>query len=246
VQAKHKISPIVITGGAQRLGLAVAQALRARQYPVVITYRRERPLLEQLRREGIETIHADFDDEDGPELLAAELGNRYSSLRALIHNASQWIPEGGAEDHSQVLERMLKVHVRAPYLLNLACGALLRRHGEQQGYADIIHMSDYVASTGSSKHIAYAASKAALDNLTLSFASKFAPLVKVNSIAPALLMFNPEDDEAYRQKARNKSLLGIVPGEEEAVNAICYLLQSRYLTGKTIALDGGRHLARAS
>ena len=55
---------------------------------------------------------------------------------------------------------MLKVHVRAPYLLNLACGELLRCYGEQHGYADIIHMSDYVAGTGSSKHIAYAASKA--------------------------------------------------------------------------------------
>ena len=246
MQANDPISPIVITGGAQRLGLAVARSLRAQQHSVVITYRRERPLLEQLRGEGIETIRADFDDENGPELLATELTSRYGSLRALIHNASQWIPESDAEDPSQVLERMLRVHVRAPYLLNLACGELLRCYGEQHAYADIIHMSDYVASTGSSKHIAYDASKAALDNLTLSFASKYAPLVKVNSIAPALLMFNPEDDEAYRQKARSKSLLGIVPGEEEGVNAISYLLQSRYLTGKTIALDGGRHLARAS
>jgi dihydromonapterin reductase/dihydrofolate reductase len=246
MQANDHISPIVITGGAQRLGLAVARSLRARQHSVVITYRRERPLLEQLRSEGIETIRADFDDENGPELLATELAGRYGSLRALIHNASQWIPENGAEEHHQVLDSMLNVHVRAPYLLNLACGELLRCYGEQHGYADIIHMSDYVAGTGSSKHIAYAASKAALDNMTLSFASKYAPLVKVNSIAPALLMFNPEDDEAYRQKARNKSLLGIVPGEEEGVNAVCYLLQSRYLTGKTIALDGGRHLARAS
>ena len=246
MQANDNVSPIVITGGSQRLGLALARSLRAQQHSVVITYRRERPLLEQLRREGIDTIRADFDDESGPELLAKELTSRYGSLRALIHNASQWLAESDAEDHSQVLDRMLKVHVRAPYLLNLACGELLRCYGEQHGYADIIHMSDYVAGTGSSKHIAYAASKAALDNLTLSFASKYAPLVKVNSIAPALLMFNPEDDEAYRQKARNKSLLGIVPGEEEGVNAICYLLQSRYLTGKTIALDGGRHLARAS
>jgi dihydromonapterin reductase/dihydrofolate reductase len=246
MQSNDNISPIVITGGAQRLGLAVARRLRSQQHSVVITYRRERPLLDQLRREGIDTIRADFDDENGPELLATELDRRYGSLRALIHNASQWIPESDAADHGRVLDRMLKVHVRAPYLLNLACGELLRCHGEQQGCADIIHMSDYVAGTGSSKHIAYAASKAALDNLTLSFASKYAPLVKVNSIAPALLMFNPEDDETYRQKARNKSLLGIVPGEEEGVNAICYLLQSRYLTGKTIALDGGRHLARAS
>ena len=123
---------------------------------------------------------------------------------------------------------------------------MLCRYAEDRGYADIIHMSDYVASTGSHKHIAYAASKAALDNLTLSFASKYAPLVKVNSIAPALLMFNPQDDSAYREKALKKSLLGVAPGESEGVNAIRYLLDSRYLTGKTIALDGGRHLARAS
>ena len=148
-------------------------------------------------------------------------------------------------DASLVLQRMLSVHVGAPYLLNLECGELLHRYGEQHGFADIVHMSDYVATSGSSKHIAYAASKAALDNLTLSFASKFAPMVKVNSIAPALLMFNAGDDDVYRQKALKKSLLGIVPGEEEGVAAIQYLLQSRYLTGKTIALDGGRHLARA-
>ena len=238
-------SPIVITGGAQRLGLAVARALRTEGQPVTITYRRERPLLDELRRQGIETIRADFGDDDGPEQLARELRERYPSLRALIHNASEWMPEGRHDNDAVVLESMLRVHVRAPYLLNQACGELLLNHGERHGYADIIHMSDYVASTGSSKHIAYAASKAALDNLTLSFASKYAPTVKVNSIAPALLMFNPGDDAAYRDKAARKSLLGIVPGESEGVNAVNYLLNSRYLTGKTIAPDGGRHLARA-
>lgn len=119
-------------------------------------------------------------------------------------------------------------------------------NGESHGQADIIHMSDYVASTGSKKHIAYAASKAALDNLTLSFATQLAPLVKVNSIAPALLMFNQHDDATYRKKALKKSLLGITPGEAEGVSAIRYILESRYLTGKVIALDGGRHLAHAS
>jgi len=238
-------SPVIITGGAQRLGLAVARALRAEGQPVVITYRRERPLLEELRAQGIATIQADFASEDGVGQLARELRERYPALRALIHNASEWLPEGDGVSDSNVLDRMMRVHVRAPYLLNLACGELLQNHGKRHGYADIIHMSDYVASTGSSKHIAYAASKAALDNLTLSFASKYAPTVKVNSVAPALLMFNPEDDDDYRDRAARKSLLGIVPGEAEGVNAIRYLLDSRYLTGKTIAPDGGRHLARA-
>lgn len=240
------ISPIVITGGAQRLGLAVALALHRENYPVVITYRKHRPLLQQLEQQGIETIQADFGDEQGVAGLVEELRSRFSSLRAIIHNASEWMPEGNAEPDNRVMQSMLSVHVVAPYLLNQQCGDLLRRHGELHGQADIIHMSDYVASTGSKKHIAYAASKAALDNLTLSFASKFAPLVKVNSIAPALLMFNHDDDAAYREKALRKSLLGIAPGEAEGVNAIRYILESRYLTGKTIGLDGGRHLAQAS
>ncbi len=239
-------SPIIITGGAQRLGLAAALALRADNHPVVITYRKQRPLLSRLRQQGIETMQADFADEDGILLFAEQLRARFTSLRAIIHNASEWLPEGGAESDSVVLQRMLNIHVTAPFLLNQECGDLLRRHGELRGYADIIHMSDYVASSGSKKHIAYAASKAALDNLSLSFACKFAPLVKVNSIAPALLMFNPDDDAAYREKALKKSLLGVAPGEAEGVNAIRYLLESRYLTGKTIALDGGRHLAQAS
>ena len=239
-------TPVVITGGAKRLGYATAVALREVGYDVVISYRKPRPQLQTLEAMGVATIQADFSSEQGALDFADRLQQRYESLRALVHNASDWVAEGGELDDSRVMQRMLAVHVTAPYLLNQQCGPMLCRYAEQHGYADIIHMSDYVASSGSRKHIAYAASKAALDNLTLSFASKYAPLVKVNSIAPALLMFNPQDDSIYREKALKKSLLGVAPGEAEGVNAIRYLLESRYLTGKTIALDGGRHLARAS
>ena len=239
-------SPVVITGGAQRLGLAAALALNDENYQVVVTYRKPRQILSELQLAGIETMQADFGSVDGILHFAQQLKRRFCSLRAVIHNASEWLPESAEHADHDVLQRMLNVHVTAPYLLNQECGDLLRRHGEVQHYADIIHMSDYVASIGSKKHIAYAASKAAIENLTLSFASKYAPLVKVNSIAPALLMFNQTDEDAYREKAKNKSLLRIVPGEVEGVNAIRYLLESRYLPGKTIALDGGRHLAQAS
>jgi dihydromonapterin reductase/dihydrofolate reductase len=237
---------VVITGGAQRLGLATAIALHEQGYPVVITYRKHRPVLNKLQAKGIETIHADFSNETGALQLATELCKRFETIRAIIHNASEWIPESEPQGNESIMQSMLNVHVMAPYLINQACGDLLTNHGKQNGYADIIHMSDYVATTGSKRHIAYAASKAALENLSLSYASKLAPWVKVNSIAPALLMFNPEDDTSYREKAQRKSLLGIAPGVSEGVSTIQYLLESRYLTGKTIALDGGRHLARAS
>jgi dihydromonapterin reductase/dihydrofolate reductase len=239
-------SPIIVTGGAQRLGLATAIALHGQGYEVAITYRKKRPLLDELQSKGIETLQADFSGEQGAIDFATTLRTRFKSIRAIIHNASEWVAENDDQVDASVLHRMFNVHVMAPYLINQECGDLLTRYGEQNGFADIIHMSDYVATTGSKKHIAYAASKAALDNLTLSYASKLSPWVKVNSIAPSLLMFNQDDDSAYRQKALKKSLLGIAPGESEGVSTIQYILESRFLTGKTIALDGGRHLARAS
>jgi dihydromonapterin reductase/dihydrofolate reductase len=246
LQSHKNVDPVIITGGAQRLGLATAIALQKLGYRVVITYRSHRPILYDLEASGIATMYADFADEEGIHRLTGELCSRFNSVRAIIHNASEWLQEGKHQTDESVMKRMLNTHVMAPYLINQACGDLLIHHGRKHGYADIIHMSDYVATNGSRKHIAYAASKAALDNLTLSYASKLAPWVKVNSIAPALLMFNEDDDELYREKAMKKSLLGIVPGASEGVSTIRYLLESRYLTGKTIALDGGRHLARAS
>lgn len=242
---QYEQAPIIITGGAQRLGLATALSLHEDGHRVIITYRRERPELAQLRQRGIETIHADFRGQADISEFCGTLRERCTMLRAIIHNASEWLPDANGEADGEVLERMLTVHVHAPFLINQQCSDLLSRYGETYGQADIVHLTDYVASTGSKKHIAYAASKAALDNLTLSFASKLAPLVKVNSIAPALLMFNQNDDADYRERALSKSLLRIAPGEAEGVNTIRYILDSRYLTGKNIALDGGRHLARA-
>ena len=161
------LSPIVITGGGQRLGLATARALRRQDYDVVVTYRRFRPVIRELQSLGVETIEADFGDEAGAIGFADALRSRYQSIRGLIHNASEWLPESEDRCDASVMRSMLNVHVMAPYLINQRCGELLVRYGEAHGHADIIHMTDYVASIGSRKHIAYAASKAALDNLTL-------------------------------------------------------------------------------
>ena len=95
---------------------------------------------------------------------------------------------------------------------------------------------------GSSQHLAYSASKAGLDNLTLSFAARFAPHIKVNGIAPALVLFNPDDQPQYRTKALAKSALGIEPGAEVIYQSVRYLLDNPYVTGTTLAVNGGRHL----
>ncbi len=232
-------SPILVTGAGQRIGLAFALHCLEQRKPVIATYRTRRPAVDTLEQAGALCIHADFSTNDGIDSFIETLKAETDSLRAIIHNASDWLPESPASDPADVMAAMMQIHSMTPYRINLACRHLLEN---SDAGADIIHMTDYVVEKGSAKHIAYAASKAALSNLTLSFARLLSPRVKVNSIAPSLIMFNAGDGEAYREKTLKKSLLGIAPGEAAAVQTLDFLLDNPYITGRSIGLDGGRPL----
>ena len=230
-------APILITGAGQRVGLHCAQQLLADGYPVIFTYRSEKPGVKILRELGAIALFADFSTEAGILDFIERLKIHTDSLRAIVHNASAWLEETPQTETSAFLN-MFSVHMLAPYLINLHCSELLKRSSP----ADIVHISDDVTRKGSSKHMAYCATKAGLDSLTLSFAAKLAPQIKVNGIAPAMLMFNPDDDAAYRTKALAKSVLGIEPGAEVIYRSLRYLLDNPYVTGTTLTVNGGRHL----
>jgi len=236
--------PILITGVGKRIGLHLAQTFLGRGIPVIGTYLSERESLAELSAQGADLYFCDFLDEPQIDLLVQQVKSAYPSLRAIIHNASDWMPDpaGSPADPAagDVMRRMMQVHVTAPYLINLGLAPLLNATSAPQ--ADIIHVGDYVSGRGSTKHIAYAASKAGQDNLTLSFAARLAPKVKVNSIAPALMLFNEHDDAKYREKALQKSLLLREGGLDEFQQTVDYLLASQYVTGRIQHLDGGRHL----
>ncbi|KFD20909.1 dihydromonapterin reductase [Yokenella regensburgei] len=232
--------PVLITGGGRRIGLALAHHFLNQKQPVIVSYRSHYPSIDGLREAGAHCIQADFSTDEGILAFADQVKAHTDGLRAILHNASAWVPEKPGTSLAQTLNAMMQIHVNAPYLLNHALEPLLRGHGHAAG--DIIHFTDYVVERGSDKHIAYAASKAALDNMTRSFARKLAPEVKVNAIAPALILFNEEDDAEYRQQALNKSLMKIAPGEKEVIELVDYLLVSCYVTGRSFAVDGGRPL----
>ncbi len=230
--------PILITGVGQRVGLHLANAFLDRGRPVIGTYRTRRSSIEALEKRGAELHRCDFYQTRELQILIDTLAASHRRLRAVIHNASDWLPDNSDLPPDEVMRRMMDVHVAAPYRINLALAPLLRATGA----ADIIHLGDYVSGRGSKKHIAYAASKAAQDNLTLSFAALLAPEVKVNSIAPALVLFNEDDDAAYRRKALSKSLMQREGGLDELLHQVDYLMNSRYVTGRIVHMDGGRHL----
>lgn len=234
---------VLITGVGKRVGLHLAQTFLQRGIPVIGTYRTERPALEELNHAGARLHRCDFYDEAQVEALCLAVSNGHERLRAVIHNASDWLAESNDLPAKDIMWRMMQVHARVPYLVNLALEPLLL--SSKRSHSDIIHIGDYVSSRGSSKHIAYAASKAAQDNLTLSFSARLAPKVKVNSIAPALVVFNEHDDENYRRKARQKSLMQREGGVEELQHAVDYLMNSSYVTGRILPMDGGRHIRAA-
>lgn len=232
--------PVLITGAGRRIGLALAHHFLERQQPLIVSYRMRYAAIDVLEAAGARCIRADFSTNAGIQTFADAVLASTDGLRAVLHNASAWTEENPDTSLGDVMQQMMQIHVNTPYLLNHALEPLLRGRGHAA--SDIIHFTDYVVECGSAKHIAYAASKAALDNMTRSFARKLAPEVKVNAIAPALILFNEGDDDEYRQRALNKSLMKIAPGEKEIIELVDYLLSSRYVTGRTFSVDGGRPL----
>ncbi|WP_060483041.1 dihydromonapterin reductase [Pseudomonas sp. NBRC 111119] len=228
--APNMNSPILITGASQRVGLALAVELAQAGHLVVSA---SRSLLPQAAHPNIVQFQADLCQAADREALIQHLRSEYDGLRAIIHNASLWLDDG--LDH---LETMFRLHVEAPYHLNLALGDLLAKVDK----ADIIHVCDETSSRGSKSHIGYAATKAALQNMVLSFAEKYAPTVRVNGILPGLLMLKEGGDDDYRRQTLKKALLEFEPGAGPLIETVKYLLASQYSTGSQVVINGGRHL----
>ena len=230
-------APVLITGASQRIGLHCAERFLEEGRPVIFSYRTERPGVQRLIELGAIGIQANFSTQQSIMAFIEAIKIHTDCLRAIVHNASEWLPDAEGEEADAML-RMVNVHMLAPYLINLHCADLLKASAQ----ADIIHIGDDVTRKGSSKHVAYCATKAGMDSLTLSFASRFAPHIKVNGISPAMLMFQPDDDADYRARTLAKSALGIEPGADVIYQSLRYLLDNPYVTGTTLTVNGGRHV----
>ncbi|WP_409278722.1 dihydromonapterin reductase [Pseudomonas defluvii] len=226
-------SPILVTGASQRVGLALALRLAQAGHTVVSASRSKSP---EAAHPNIVQFQADLCDEQDRLALIQFLQDNFDGLRAIIHNASLWLDDSLAN-----LNTMFKLHVEAPYHLNLALGEQLLKLEK----SDIIHICDETSSRGSKSHIGYAATKAALQNMVLSFAEKYAPRVRVNAILPGLLILKENSDEEYRQQTLKKALLEFEPGAQPLIDAVLFLLESQYSTGSSVVINGGRHLKKA-
>ena len=241
-----KTPAALVTGGAKRVGRAVALRLAADGHDLAVTYRSSedeaRATCDEIKevhgRRAI-PIRADFT----PDAVEAAVGHVHDAFRqhfgrldVLVHNASLYEPSNLWDTSPEQLRRLFCVHAETPLLLTRRLHPLLKKVG-----GCVVCLTDIQADRPFEAVAGYAATKAALANLVKSMALELAPDVRVNAVAPGVVEWPPGASEDEKRRYLKRVPLGEAGAPEDVAAAVAYLAGGgRYLTGQTIALDGGR------
>ncbi len=231
----------LVTGGARRIGRALALALAAEGAHVVLHYHTAQDDARRTVREieagggTADTISGDLADADVAAALparAAELcGN---PLDILINNASVFERCGLMETTAPQWDRLHDVNLRAPFLLAQGFAGQL----PDQWSGDIINLNDARSLQGDAEHFAYTISKVGLQGLTRNLALALAPRIAVNELSLGAVMA-PEGEDDYLKVRKTELPAGRFPHLDEVVSGMMSLLSAPGVTGQTICVDGG-------
>ena len=231
----------LVTGGAHRVGRAIALALAAAGANVAVAYHRSEAeageTVEELRRCGIDSaaFRADLAAPAEAAGLAEAVTGRLGPIDALVNSASWFARDEFPSDDTGTWHQTFDVVVHGPFhLSNTVAPSMLDRGGG--AIVNIVDLSAWQPWPGRAAH---SVAKAALLALTRQLAVELAPTVRCNAvalgptIAPA--RFGPEQVE----RLRRRTLLGRWSGGAEAGRAVRYLLEAEAVTGACLTVDGG-------
>jgi NAD(P)-dependent dehydrogenase (short-subunit alcohol dehydrogenase family) len=234
----------LVTGAARRIGRAVSLGLASSGSNVVVHYSRSagdaEALVSELSRLGVRAsaVGADLGDPEEAEALVARAGEHAGRLDALVNNASVFESEtldAAALDH---LERSVNVNAWAPFVLTRA---FARRFGQGR----VVNLLDTRIAGLDLAHVGYILGKQLLAVLTRMTAVAYAPGLTVNAVAPGLILPPPGQDEAYLARLARDLPLKRHGSAEDVARAVLFLLESDFVTGQVVFVDGGMHLAEA-
>lgn len=236
---------VLITGGARRVGRAIAGAFADAGCDLVLTYRTSEAEAESARASlstDVTIGQLDLNDLDAVQAFAQTLAGE--PLDVIVHNASVYAPSPLAEVRAESALTAYRVNALAPLLLSRTLAPALRA----SSIGSIVAMADmHVLGRARIGFSEYAMSKAALVEMVRSLARELAPDVRVNAIAPGVVAFpddGPESDEAMQQAYLKRVPLARSGTPEDAAAMARWLaLEATYVTGEIIRLDGGRWLA---
>lgn len=235
----------LITGGAQRVGRAVALSLADEGFDIAFTYLNSedeaRSLVEEIAGKGRRTamIRADLTQpESAAEAIHLSVLEQFGRLDVLVNNASLYLAGDLSGSSAALSHKLNAIHVVAPLLLCQKFEAMLREH---RGH--VINMVDLLAERPWPAYLAYCASKAGLWNLTLGLARSLAPEVTVNGIAPGVVEWPDDYPQAEREKYLKRVPLGRAGTPDDVARLVTFLAtHGNYITGQIIRLDGGRSI----
>ncbi len=240
---------MLITGASQRIGAAIARKAHERGYRVVVHYRASAEPAELLvrslndvRADSAISLSADFSQLDHCNQLIASAIAQWGRLDVLVNNASEFFPTPLGAITQNHLQQIFNANVFAPLLLaQAAMPELQRRQGA------VVNILDIYAKLVHRDHSVYCASKAALSMLTASLAVECAPEVRVNGVAPGAILWpvgESEVSETAKACMLEKIPLRKTGAADQIAAAVMYLCgdDAGFITGQTIAIDGGRTL----
>ena len=234
----------MVTGGARRVGKALSLALARAGADVIVNYNRSADEaqatvseIEALGRRA-RAIHADVANSTDIRLLVDAITSEFGRLDILVNNAATFERAPFLEIDEAQWDHVLGVNLKGPILLTQACAPLLQQNGD----GVVINIADLSAFQPWPSYAHHAVSKAGLVHLTKVTARALAPAIRANCIAPGTVL-PPEDYTGEGGDGTSDRRAVRQPGTpEEVARALLYLVESNFVTGEVVIVDGGRLL----
>src|ERR1043165_2779458 len=233
----------LVTGGARRIVCAVSLALHGAGYAVAIhtnqSVREAEALRDEITRAGGRgaVVRADLAEHASVTGLVGAAVEAVGPLTLLVNNAAMFEPDAiGALDAAR-FDRQFAVNLRAPLFLSEAFAA------QAAEGASIVNILDQRVFKLTPQFVSYTLAKSALHSATRMLAQALAPTVRVNAVAPGPTMPSARQDAADFARQAAAVPLGHGSTAEEIAAAVVYLASARSITGTTLIVDGGQHLA---
>ncbi|MCU0768523.1 MAG: SDR family oxidoreductase [Burkholderiaceae bacterium] len=235
----------LVTGAARRIGREIALALARDGWDIAVHYATSRDEalqvvaeIESLGRRAV-AVNRDLAVEAGVRSLLAECSHELGAVSCVVNNASLFEYDDAAGFTAEALARMTRTNTAAPVLLAQSLHASLR--GDERGV--VVNLLDQKLWNPNPDFLSYTLSKAALREATVLLAQALAPRVRVVGVAPGITLPSGDQTAAGFASAHARTPLGRSSEPADVAAAVAYLVGARAITGTTLLVDGGQHLA---
>ncbi len=234
----------IVTGGAVRLGKALALALAEHGARLAIHYASSAgpaqetvAEIEALGSDGL-AVQADLGRSGEAVSIVERAVAHFGQVDILVNSAAIFQPGNWDDTTEANWDRHFAINLKSPFFLSQAFAMHVGR--ERPGH--IVNIADWRGVRPGADHVAYTLTKAALIAMTQALALALAPNIQVNAVAPGLILPPPGKDREYLGELAKTVPAQRVGSPEEVTKTVIYLLESDFVTGDLIFVTGGQHL----